>query len=1154
MKTNQTHLYKTEPSKTPAAFWLAFVVASLGGVGANAAPPPIEIPNTPIQTGVRVPANVLLVLDDSGSMAEVTPDNRSIGHFCKDNLSTNPCSSGDISDTVENQANSNNPLYYSPYKTYNTWRLADGTYRSDNADFTQVFNDTTQAVAGTTPTINLQTSATYYYYVNKTFPATRFMRDYYRVGFIKDVPGTIQVCEYTKPLTTWGWNTCSAVASFNWSYTDPDGLAKSITITNAGERKNFAKWYSYNRSRSKTAKAGAGFAFADLGENIRVAFDTIHNRNKVSPYPLTSGVGPSFPINVTNENGLFKGTNRSGWYNALYAATASGNTPLRAATLRAGTYFSSKDVKGPYGSWVSDFNSTLRTAPNQISCRQNFNILTTDGYWNETALTQAAEFNDETAGLPIYKGTTSSGPDFYQYQPVLPYAKSPNTTGSGDSLADFAMRYWKTDLRDDLSNLVPATISNVAYWQHMVTFALSIGLRGQLNPETDLAAVTAGTKVFPPSAGNPLQNLTIGTIDDLWHATLNSRGKFEVAFDHDDFARALRSALAEITRRTGSGSNVSANSVSVSATTLVYQASYIAGDFTGDVTAYPIVGGKVDTAAPAWNASAKMPAWDARKIFTIESGTGTTFPSTSQAATIGSTAVIEYLKGNQKYAIDGTGDPLTDYIYRKRVNNNVLGDIVNSSPSYLKDNNTVYIGANDGMMHAFDGTTGVERFAFVPNGIDFNKMKLLSDSKNYIHEFFVDGPVVVSSKKQTSGKNYLVGTLGRGGKGLYGLNVTNSAAFTAADVLWEINSDADGYMGYMISRPIITKVRYAGVTKNVIVASNGINSTADRPALFVIDIATGTILDTLAPGLSDATVKGANGLSAPTGVDSNADGYIDDVYAGDLKGNVWKFNLSADFVTKGDWKIQNGDKPLFKAVDSLGNPQPISGGINIGFNYLNDTWIFFGTGRLMTSSDLTSKAVQSWYGFIDKGTTVTRANFVQRKIIAVETDGGKVVKRAFSTRTATDMAGKQGWYIDFTYDAALGITPTNQGERIVGIPLIRGTLLQVSSIIPSDLECDTGGNGFINVVDAFTGSAGYDGDADGYLDANYNGTFSDDKIGTKNVGSVDLGVNMPTDGLIQTNGASDLLIVSGSTGGIGSIPVKATRVQGRVSWREITSD
>ena len=178
MKTYQTHAKSIEPRKTALSFWLTFAIGLLGGSSVCAAPP-IEIPNTPIQTGVRVPANVLLILDDSGSMADVTPDIRAIPHLCG-GAATNadiPCvrySSGttelttaeytalpytlQISNTVENSTNAVNPLYYSPYKKYNAWRQADGTYRTDHADFTDVFNDPTQAVDGTTPTLNLLTN------------------------------------------------------------------------------------------------------------------------------------------------------------------------------------------------------------------------------------------------------------------------------------------------------------------------------------------------------------------------------------------------------------------------------------------------------------------------------------------------------------------------------------------------------------------------------------------------------------------------------------------------------------------------------------------------------------------------------------------------------------------------------------------------------------------------------------------------------------------------------------------------------------------------------------------------------------------------------------------------------------------------------------
>ncbi len=114
------------------------------------------------------------------------------------------------------------------------------------------------------------------------------------------------------------------------------------------------------------------------------------------------------------------------------------------------------------------------------------------------------------------------------------------------------------------------------------------------------------------------------------------------------------------------------------------------------------------------------------------------------------------------------------------------------------------------------------------------------------------------------------------------------------------------------------------------------------------------------------------------------------------------------------------------------------------------------------------------------------------------------------------MYGKLGWYIDLVnppYTAA-----EKAGERIVGTPIVRGTSVVVSSIIPSEDPCASGGGGYVNVVDSLTGSSGFIG-SQGYLDINGNGSFSDDKLTATDgrqvaIGSVDLGIFMPTDALI----------------------------------------
>src|SRR5690606_5374059 len=162
-----------------------------------------------------------------------------------------------------------------------------------------------------------------------------------------------------------------------------------------------------------------------------------------------------------------------------------------------------------------------------------------------------------------------------------------------------------------------------------------------------------------------------------------------------------------------------------------------------------------------------------------------------------------------------------------RVRSTLLGDIVNSSPTYVADTGTLYVGANDGMLHAFDAETGEEQFAYIPGIIDFNQLAKLSRG-DYLHKFFVDGPIAVSSRKLTPGKNLLVGALGRGGKGLFGLDVSTPDSFGTSDVEWELAETAGNNMGMVLGRPILAPVR-SGVTAAVL--GNGVNSTSGRAAL-----------------------------------------------------------------------------------------------------------------------------------------------------------------------------------------------------------------------------------------------------------------------------------------------------------------------------------
>lgn len=919
----------------------------------------------------------------------------------------------------------------------------------------------------------------------------------------------------------WGWRNCV--------YTTPTGR------TEDAEKANFATWYSYFRTRTKAAKAGAASAFGDLGNDVRVGFRTIHGRDG-SDTTLNSPT-QTVPIPVNYNQGLFAnpngvtGTsnNRARWYNRLYAATANSGTPLRSALNNAGLYFSQDDSAGPYGP---------EAGRNQLQCRQNFTIMTTDGYWNSDDGFSSGGNQDGNNGTAIQRPDGTS----YTFTAGRPYQDAVSNT-----LADVAMRYWKNDLRTDMSNIVPSTTANPAFWQHMVTFGISIGLKGTLNPNTDLAGLTSGTVTWPtPSADN------LRTIDDLWHASVNGHGRFLTAANPSEFASGLRAALATVTERTGSFSNVAANSASLDAGTLLFKANYVSGVWTGDLMAYARSGSNFG-AEPSWRASEHIPTTN-RKIFTSDGSEGLVFPSEATTAQL---AALTRTGGASNYPVTGANNAayiagnrsleLTHTNGTLRVRNHLLGDIVSSSPAYVRDTNTLYVGANDGMLHAFNAANGQELFGYIPNGVSWSDLGTLS-RPDYGHRYFVDGPIVVSTRNQTPDRNILVGALGKGGKGLFALDVTAPADFSSDQFKWEITADndvgttTDNNVGLVQSKPFIARLNNGSTA---LVVGNGINSTNGRAVLQIYDLDTGALISELDTGVGSPLVDNANsnGLSAPVGWDIDGNGTIDYVYAGDMLGNVWKFNLSS--ATDSSWSIANTGNPLFTAVGPDGTTrQPITGGLTVARHPTTyKTWVFFGTGRFLTAGDVNSQAVQSLYGVIDSGSTVARSALTQRAVEIVGTSDGQRV-RAFEQHGSLPTSAS-GWYVNLVDPPSSAV-----GERIVTSPQMDGSVLEVSSIIPTADACQPDGRGYLNALDAFTGTS----TRTPYFDVNRDGNFSNDTLGSgtssRPIGSVDLGVGMVTQATLFSGGPGKVC-AAGSSGAMGCVDKDEERNVGRVSWREV---
>ncbi|RZA21614.1 MAG: pilus assembly protein [Lysobacteraceae bacterium] len=889
------------------------------------------------------------------------------------------------------------------------------------------------------------------------------------------------------------------------------------------EKANYAVWYSYHRTRMKVAKAGASEAFRGMGNKVRVGYWDIHDR---------TGSTGTFNIPVTKGDGRFVNdttvtpnvTNRTDWYNYLFNQTTTGSTPLRSALKNAGEYFSSTGPSGPYGP---------EPTASQYSCRQNFTILTTDGYWNTgdesggfTSSWGLGTIGDEDST----NGATITGPKSasYQYLASAPYNDGSALAGHTLTLADIAMFYWKKDLRT-LTNNVPSTDANPAFWQHMVTFGISIGLTGA-SGYTSVGAIPSNYSSWP----NPQANVTgvndiDPRIDDLLHAAVNGRGTFVAATNPTAFAAGLRNALAVIAQRTASYSNVATNSTSLNTGAQVFSASYTSGLWTGSVTARAVTRSGVSNTL-TWTGS--IPAFATRniKVFTSNGSTGAAFPTATQAAALVRTGgPVDYPVTATENANYIKGDPSKEErnggLLRNRIPT-VLGDIVGSSPAYVKDTGTLYVGANDGMLHAFDAANGQELFAYVPNIINFNNLAMLSRG-DYDHKFFVDGPVVVTNRALTPNKNVLVGALGKGGKGLYSLDVSTPASFGAGSFKWERAETAGNNMGLVQGAPLLAAVRNGSPT-NAVVLGNGVNSTNDRAVLIVLDLETGAVIREIDTGAGSTAAP--NGLSAPTGVYAADGKTLLYAYAGDLLGNVWKFNLTS--TSPAAWtatKIFNATKGSVA--------QPITSALTVATDPVTrKRWVFFGTGRFMTTGDADDKtaSAQSMYGFMDEGQTSAygRGNLTQRGI----TVAGDV--RSFDAK-APLAATSKGWYVDLP----------GAGERIVQDAQIASTFLITASMIPEGDACEASGTGYINAIDAFTGTSG----GASFFDLDGDGNTDDAGAGGSPVGSVNLGVGMPTrpillPGQIVVGGTGD-----GTAAGLGGSDSGGME-WGRVSWREIRED
>jgi type IV pilus assembly protein PilY1 len=990
----------------------------------------------------------------------------------------------------------------------------------------------------------------------------------------------------------------------------PDGTP--MTFIEA--RQNFANYYSFYRRRELAAKAAVSHTIEAM-RGVNIGLFSIQQRIKE----------PCVPVDV---EGFDDGTEHL--LNVLYSEYwSAGDTPLRTALLKVGQYYHQDDG---YTGGITANTSPYYAEEDGGGCQKAFTVLMTDGYYNGNL--PAAE---------VDKNFNADGDDNTEFDGGE-FADDEN-----QSLADVAMFYYENDIAQGLSDYVPPTGFDTGRHQHMVTYSVAFGVHGSIDP--------ADWPNCPPDCDPSDANCVFECpdwpdldsneekIDDLWHAAVNGRGLFLSADNPNELRDALMRIKEDIEKKTRSGAAVSVNAQELSTDTVLYQAIYNTDGWQGDLRSKcldPNNGDIVDcTSGLALENEDTLVGWSAnhqlesrgtttdsvtgdvipnRQIITYAGGLGVPFDygslTPSQQSLLGAIdegtgrRMVNYLRGSATYERRNGGS------FRNRKAS--LGDFVHSAPTLVTgvgdfgDENLIFVGGNDGMLHVFDADNGEEVFAYVPNLVFKNLADLVDPY--YTHKFFVDNTVFGA---KVNDRTLVVGTLGKGGKGVYCLDVTAGATGLAFDaetdannvVKWEypgpavgdndVSPDAD--MGYGFSRAYLVNSNHNG-SDPVVIFGNGYQSTNGRAVLYILDVDGGLVrkIDTgvgdplhlNTSGVGDANNYNCNGLSTPALVDTNLDGTVDYAYAGDLLGNLWKFDLTDSDAA--NWRVSyndgSGPQPFFQAVNAQNQRQPITSRPDVMMPcgaFQGGYMVVFSTGRYLGTDDLADTTVQSVYAVWDwqaawEATGAIGVDKYLGHFQQPDANGFRSFSNMANIVDNTEQVTLQQQFVQF-YDDINGlrvlsdnpvewtdVPPAPQDiehmgwyfdfpgsrERAVQDVTITGGYVILITNLPDSSPCSSAGSSFMHVLNACTGGRmnypAIDLNGDGLLN-------SDDLV---NVGSGANPVWVAPSGfkgagmwytpaiisLLDKSG--DLAFSSTSEGTIEKIKLKADPV-GMYYWREI---
>ncbi|TEA62798.1 pilus assembly protein [Pseudomonas sp. CH235] len=802
-------------------------------------------------------------------------------------------------------------------------------------------------------------------------------------------------------------------------------------------------------------------------------------------------------------------------YNALISSinglSAVANTPL------AETYYEiTRYMRGmaPY------YNSTpsTYTSPIQYRCQKNYGVVITDGL---PTYDRTFPSNDPLGGsrLPNWDGINNDGNNL-------------NGDGEGDTL----------------------------YLDDIAKFAFDIDMR---STGTDAAGKSWNAVDFPRQNMNTYTVGFTASNDMLSDAADYGQGRYYQATDSAGLNAALSSALSDITSKAGSGGSGVASGTTLASGTSYFQTSYDPKDWRGTIKSFGFnSAGAVNTSAVLWTTdTAIVPgataptyqSWNTLNNAAVTLAYGNFSPAQqtvlSQGLPVGISGIdlVEWSKGTNKAGLkvrsvllgDIINSPLVLASPTEKTASDLAGDTTYSTYLTTKASNmnaSLVVNANDGFVSVINSANGTRRYAYMPSSV-LPSLRLIADP-NYVngvsHKFLVDGQIgVFDAQFGTAWKTLAIGGTGAGGKSFYGLQLFDASAGNVIRALWEVSapatastSNAFNDLGYAYARPEVARLadgRWAAFI------ANGYGSNSGVAALYVLDVRDGSLIRKIVIDSTETT----NGLSSVK-LRVNSQNVVQAAYGGDLKGRLWKFDLSA--TSSDSWGVAFSGKPLFTTAG--GATQPITAQPLLADNALGGKQIFVGTGKFNETADKTNKDLQAFYSVwdADGGSGQITVSSLQAQAIT-GVFSGSTGQFVTTSQNDTTYPAEKGWYLPLVYNNAL------TGERVINqASLVLGRIVFTTASVDTTDPCSSFGTGKLIELDAFSGKmlnyAVLDTNADGVVDSN--DTISSGVVFTGGI---------PTLNAI-VNGASRK-VVNDSSGGITTLVEKSGGGSRRIMWRQI---